>query len=66
MCAGPWDCMSDVLYSGTRFKTFNVVDDFNRQALAIEVDISLTAKADYSGVRQYCCLERLSRSNSDG
>ena len=38
------DCMSDVLYSGTRFRTFNVVDDFNRQALAIEVHISLTAK----------------------
>ncbi len=29
---------------GRRFRTFNVVDDFNREALAIEVDFSLTAE----------------------
>lgn len=33
--------MSDSLYSGTRFRTFNVLDDFNREALAIEIDTSL-------------------------
>ena len=32
------DFMSDTLYSGTRFRTFNVIDDFNREALAIEID----------------------------
>lgn len=37
------DFMSDALYDGRRFRTFNVVDDFNREALAIEVDTSLTA-----------------------
>ena len=37
------DFMSDALYSGQRFRTFNVVDDFNREALAIEVDINLPA-----------------------
>lgn len=37
------DFMSDVLYSGQRFRTFNVVDDFNREALAIEVDTNLPA-----------------------
>jgi putative transposase len=33
--------MSDSLFCGRRFRTFNVVDDFNREALAIEVDLSL-------------------------
>ena len=35
------DFMSDALYHGVRFRTFNVLDDFNREALAIEVDTSL-------------------------
>lgn len=35
------DFMSDALYHGTRFRTFNVIDDFNREALAIEIDTSL-------------------------
>jgi len=38
------DFMSDALWDGRRFRTFNVVDDFNREALAIEVDFSLTAE----------------------
>jgi putative transposase len=42
---GCWsiDFMSDALYGGQRFRTFNVLDDFNREALAIEVDTSLPA-----------------------
>ena len=35
--------MSDVLYSGQRLRTSNVVDDFNREDLAIEVDAGLPA-----------------------
>ena len=35
------DFMSDALYKDVRFRTFNVLDDFNREALAIEVDTSL-------------------------
>ncbi|MEM9301881.1 MAG: IS3 family transposase [Pseudomonadota bacterium] len=35
------DFMSDALYSGLRFRTFNVLDDFNREALRIEIDTSL-------------------------
>lgn len=38
------DFMSDTLLNGTRFRTFNVIDDFNRESVAIEVDTSITAK----------------------
>ena len=37
------DFMSDSLFCGRRYRTFNVVDDFNREALAIEVDLNLPA-----------------------
>lgn len=35
--------MHDSLFCGRCFRTFNVVDDFNREALAIEVDLNLPA-----------------------
>lgn len=35
------DFMSDALSSGQRIRTFNVVDDYNREGLAMEVDQSL-------------------------
>lgn len=37
------DFMSDVLMNGKRFRTLNIIDDYNREALAIEVDTSLPA-----------------------
>lgn len=37
------DFMSDTLWSGRRFRTFNVIDDYNREALRIEIDTSLPA-----------------------
>ncbi len=37
------DFMSDALWGDRRFRTFNVVDDFNREGLAIEVDFNLPA-----------------------
>jgi putative transposase len=38
------DFMSDALKCGRRFRTFNVVDDFNREVLGIEVDLSLPSQ----------------------
>ncbi len=38
------DFMSDTLWCGRVFRTFNVVDDYNREALAIEIDLSLPAQ----------------------
>ena len=38
------DFMSDSLQCGRRFRTFNLVDDFNREVLAIEVDLNLPSK----------------------
>ena len=38
------DFMSDTLYAGKRFRTFNVIDDFNREVLQVEIDTSITGK----------------------
>lgn len=42
---GCWsiDFMSDALLGGQRFRTFNVLDDFSREILAVEVDTNLPA-----------------------
>ncbi len=37
------DFMSDALLNGRRFRTLNVIDDFKREVLGIEVDTSLPA-----------------------
>jgi len=38
------DFMCDTLCSGNRFRTFNVIDDFNRECLAVEIDSSITGR----------------------
>lgn len=35
------DFMSDALWSGRRFRIFNINDDFNRESMKIEIDTSL-------------------------
>jgi len=37
------DFMSDQLWNGKTFRTLNIIDDFNREGLAIDVDFSLPA-----------------------
>ncbi len=37
------DFMHDSLADGRSFRTFNVIDDYNRERLGIEVDFSLPA-----------------------
>jgi len=38
------DFMADQLSDGRSFRTFNVIDDFNREGLTIEVDFSLPSE----------------------
>lgn len=38
------DFMHDALSSGATFRTFNVLDDYNREGLGIEVDLSLPSQ----------------------
>lgn len=38
------DFMSDALWDGRRFRTFNVIDDFNREALTVEIDTGISAQ----------------------
>ena len=45
------DFMSDSLCSGRRFRTLNIIDDYNREALFVDADISIPA---------YRIVERLS------
>ena len=47
------DYMTDSLWDGRRFRLLNIMDDFNREALAIETDTSLPA------LRLIRVLERL-------
>jgi len=37
--------MNEALYAGKRFRMFNVIDDFNREALQVEIDTSLLVSA---------------------
>lgn len=47
------DCMHDQLTDGRTFRIFNVIDDFNREALGMEADVSLPAE------RQIRALQRI-------
>ena len=50
------DFMCDSLVDGRRFRLLNIIDDFNRESIAIEVDTSLPA------LRVIRVLERLIES----
>lgn len=46
------DFMHDQLEDGRTFKLFNVIDDFNREALGIEVDFSLPSERVIRALKQ--------------
>lgn len=49
----PMDFISDALSAGRKFRSLNIVDDFNRECLAAEMDTSIM------GTRVVRVLERL-------
>lgn len=48
------DFMGDNLADGRSYRTFNVIDDYARDALRIEIDISLTANRVVQVLDQLC------------
>lgn len=46
------DFMHDQLEDGRSFRLFNVIDDFNREALGIQIDFSLPAERVIRALRQ--------------
>ncbi|EFA4957767.1 hypothetical protein CXY45_002623 [Escherichia coli] len=54
------DFMHDALVCGSHFRTFNVVDDFNREALSIEIDLNQPALR----VVRVLCHERCKSGSS--
>ena len=49
------DFMHDVLMNGTCFRTFNVMDDYNREALCVFADFSINSE------KVILCLENIAR-----
>ena len=43
--------LHDSLEDGRGYRLFNVIDDFNREGLGIEVDFSLPAQRSHTGTR---------------
>lgn len=48
------DFMSDALYCGRRFRTLNVIDDYNRESLMIEPSLSLPANRVIQLLQMIC------------
>ncbi len=53
------DFMADSLYDGRRFRTFNIIDDFSRECIGIEVDTSISGKRVVRVLESIGCSRRL-------
>lgn len=60
------DFMHDALVCGRRFRTFNVVDGYNREALAIEIDLNIPAQRVVRSAGQDRGKPRISAEDADG
>jgi putative transposase len=60
------DFMSDSLFCGRRFRTFNVVDYYNREALAIRGGSESAIRSSRSCVGTHCGLARLPGKDQNG
>ena len=61
------DFMLDALACGRSFRTFNITDDFNREAVHIEVDTSITSSRlvrIFEQIRQERALPRVLRTDN--
>jgi putative transposase len=56
------DFMRDTLASGRVFRTFNLVDDFTRECLVIEVDTSLGGERVVSVLERLCVMRGLPKT----
>jgi putative transposase len=62
------DFMSDSLWDGRKFRLLNIIDDFNREVLAIEVDTSIPSCRvirTLEQIGQYRCLPQMIRVDMD-
>ena len=53
------DFMADSFCDGRRFRTLNIIDDFSRECLGIEVDTSLSGKRVVRVLEAIACERRL-------
>ena len=46
------DFMSDSLHNKVRFRTFNVIDDFNREVLGIDIDLTMVDSGSIHSLKE--------------
>ena len=56
------DFMHDQLADGRTFRLLNVIDDFNREAIGMEIDFSLPSERVIRELKQICLSSRITRS----
>jgi len=57
------DFMNDALWDGRRFRLLNIVDDYNREVLHIEADISLPTMRLIRSLEYFKILQRVTQND---